>query len=88
MFKFRPGQHVVKTQGYPFPGIVEAAFMVTGAERAADRYIVNFVDRDGLGEPTGLLHIFHPSQLADDGRFDAFGVLIAASVSSDLIGGA
>lgn len=75
-FKFAPGQRVIKTAGYAFPGLVEVAFTITNVEVAPDRYVVNFVDQDGLGQPTGLLHIFHPSQLARDERFDRDGILI------------
>lgn len=75
-WKFSEGQRVVKTSGYPFPGIVEVGFTITNAEKNPDRYVVNFVDQNGFGVPTGLLHIFHPSQLAHDERFDLQGVLI------------
>ena len=72
--QFFEGQHVIKREGYPFPGVVEVGFRTWGDKV---RYVVNFVDRDGLGTPTGLLHIFEPSQLAADERFDRDGKLIA-----------
>lgn len=70
--KFQAGNRVIKTGGYPFPGIVDVAF---ATQAGVERYVVEFVDKDGLGRPTGLLHIFAPAQLEIDERFDSEGEL-------------
>jgi hypothetical protein len=70
-WKFEVGQRVRKKGGYPFPGIVEARFLLTQitGERV-ERYVVNqtVVMHRGIG-PSGLGHIFSPDQLeAVDGE--------------------
>lgn len=72
-FRFSEGQRVIKPAGYPFPGIVQTAFTNS---RGEERYVVEFVGNDGLGEPTLLMHIFNADQLEDDNRFDSDGVLV------------
>jgi len=53
----KPGDRVEKTFGYHFPGIVLAVFR-TVADK--ERVVVEMYLKD---EPTGLLHIFDPTQL-------------------------
>jgi hypothetical protein len=66
-FKFTVGQRVRKKGGYPFPGVVEAAFTATQIDgTVVDRYVVNQTAIAVDGErPTGLLHIFAPEQLEE-----------------------
>lgn len=65
---FAKGQRVRKKGGYPFPGIVEAAFTATQVDGSiVERYVVNQTAVAVDGErPTGLLHIFSPEQLVAD----------------------
>lgn len=55
-FVFSVGQRVQKSRGYPFPGIVVAAFRKTTGE---DRYVVECIAPD----VAGILHIFNADQL-------------------------
>lgn len=75
-WKFRVGQRVVKVTGYPFPGIVVAAFTTCAG---AERYVVEFWS-EVTDEPSGLCHIFSPEQLEGDDRFDSDGGQIAVKV--------
>lgn len=63
-----PGDIVYKLKGYPFPGPVRTCFKMPGGEW---RLVVEFMNEQS--EPTGLLHIFSPHQLAL--RFYADGVV-------------
>jgi hypothetical protein len=54
--QFEPGQEVVKVAGYPFRGVVVAAFNTLKGE---DRYAVECT----VPGCEGLLHIFNASQL-------------------------
>jgi hypothetical protein len=56
-FKFKIGDHVNKTKGYDFPGIIVAAFTNTNKEI---RYVVEM-------KSFGLLHIFNEEQLKYEG---------------------
>ncbi len=51
---FRPGDAVVKSSGYEFPGVVRAAFTTSGG---VVRYVVEHSTN------VGLLHIFNEGQL-------------------------
>lgn len=61
--RFREGQQVVKTQGYPFPGEIRAAFRTRAGKW---RYVVEATG----GGYAGMLHIFDGDRLepAERGR--------------------
>lgn len=54
--KFKPRQEVAKVAGYPFRGVVVAAFNTLGGE---DRYVVECT----VPGCEGLLHIYNADQL-------------------------
>lgn len=54
--KFRVGDKVAKVSGYPFPGIVVAAFQNTSGQW---RYVVECT----VEEVRGMLHIYNGNQL-------------------------
>lgn len=54
--KFNYGDPVQKIKGYPFPGVIVAAFRNTKGE---ERYVVECT----APWVEGCLHVFHPDQL-------------------------
>jgi hypothetical protein len=54
---FQVGEHVYKVKGYPYPGIVVAAFYNT---KGQVRYVIEATGADY----EGMLHIFSEEQLA------------------------
>lgn len=54
--KYKVGDRVIKTAGYPYPGIVVAAFKTLAGK---DRYVVECV----VPGVEGMLHIFSEENL-------------------------
>ena len=57
--KFIPGDFVVKTRGYKYPGVVVAAFQNLSGDH---RYVVECT----VEEVAGMLHIYNADQLELD----------------------
>ena len=66
-FTFGVGTRVMKANGYPFVGLVEAVWMARQADGThVERLVVNKMEQlapDDEAVPTGLSHIFAPEQL-------------------------
>jgi hypothetical protein len=54
--KFAVGDNVIKVSGYPFPGVVVAAFLTLSGQW---RYVVECI----VPEVSGMLHIYNEKQL-------------------------